>query len=97
MFNDGVLPPGLTPRTAGANLLPWKRSVDRAGDTWHGRLVEVTCREAGQPLKHGLSRGGAGPLRLRFQLSGPDRFAVGKPLQADARRLGYDADDSIWR
>jgi hypothetical protein len=48
-------------------------------------------------LKHGLSRGGAGPFRLRFQLSGPDRLAVGKALQADARRLGYDANVSIWR
>jgi len=34
MTPGGVLPPGLTPRTAGANLLPCKRAVGRAGDTW---------------------------------------------------------------
>ncbi len=38
----GVLPPGLTRVTAGTYGLPCKRSVDRAGNAWHGRLVEVT-------------------------------------------------------
>lgn len=52
---------------------------------------------AGQPTRHGLSRQGRGPLRLQFQLSGPDRVSVGQVLQAKLRELGYEADTTFWR
>jgi hypothetical protein len=42
MLDSDVLPPGLTPIAAGANLLPWKGSVGRAGDALARPLVEVT-------------------------------------------------------
>jgi hypothetical protein len=42
MLDCDVLPPGLTPITAGANLLPWKGSVGRVGDALARPLVEVT-------------------------------------------------------
>lgn len=46
---------------------------------------------AGQSLSHGLAQHGGGPWRLRFQLSGPDRLAVGRTLLENVQGLGFDA------
>ena len=50
---------------------------------------------AGQPTGHGLAKDGGGPWRLRYQLTGTDRVAVGRDLLARLRGFGYDADLSI--
>jgi hypothetical protein len=34
---------------------------------------------------------------MRWHLSGADRVAIGQRLEAELRRLGYDADVSFWR
>jgi hypothetical protein len=33
---------------------------------------------------------------MRWHLSGPDRVAIGQRLAAELRRLGYDAEVSVW-
>jgi hypothetical protein len=58
--------------------------------------VLAILRAAGQTTACGLSYTKPGPWRFRFQLSGPDRVATGKALEGTFRRLGYDADVSIW-
>jgi hypothetical protein len=47
---------------------------------------------SGPPTGHGLSRRGDGPWRLHYQLTGPDRLAVGQALERELRRLGHEAD-----
>jgi hypothetical protein len=67
-------------------------------ERWAGPVPEdiaAVLREAGQPDRAGLVHGPTGPVRLRFQLTGPDRVEVGLRLEAEFRRLGYDADVSF--
>lgn len=46
----------------------------------------------GQPLEPGLWCPRSGPVRLLFQLGGPDRVAAGQRLVDEVRLMGYDAD-----
>jgi len=62
---------------------------------WTGPVPEdiaTVLRAAGQPVNAGLISTGGGPVRWRFQLSGPDRVAAGLRLEAVLRQLGYQAD-----
>ncbi len=54
-------------------------------------LAAVLGRE-GVSLSHGWTRHGNRPWRMTWQLSGPDRVAVARRLEADLRLLGYEAD-----
>ena len=51
---------------------------------------------AGQRTSFTLSRRGLEPWRMQFQMSGPDRVRIGQALQAELRRLGYEADCTSW-
>ncbi|MCF6743465.1 hypothetical protein E9529_04095 [Blastococcus sp. KM273128] len=70
---------------------PDRRSVDVPDD------VAAALAAEGQPGNPGLYVPRSGPVRLLFQLSGPDRVAAGRRLVAGLRRLGYAADLSISR
>ncbi len=50
---------------------------------------------SGQPLEPGLWCPGSGPVRLLFQIRGPDRVAAGQRLLDEVRRMGYQADLSF--
>lgn len=52
------------------------------------------CSQAPDP---GLWSPRSGPVRLLFQLSGPDRVTAGQRLLRDLRLLGYEVDLSISR
>ena len=52
---------------------------------------------AGQLPAPGLWVPRTGPLRLLFQLSGPDRVGAGRRLVEEIRLMGYQADLSISR
>jgi hypothetical protein len=54
-------------------------------------LAAVLERE-GVSLSHGWTRHGNRPWRMSWQLSGPDRVAVARRLEAELRLLGYEAD-----
>jgi hypothetical protein len=54
--------------------------------------IAAALTASGQSLRPGLWCPRSGPVRLLFQLSGPDRVAAGQRLSAELRRLGYDAD-----
>ncbi|MCF6735728.1 hypothetical protein [Blastococcus sp. KM273129] len=59
--------------------------------------VAAALAAEGQAVGPGLWVPHRGPVRLLFQLSGPDRVAAGQRLLAEVRRLGYAADLSISR
>ena len=59
--------------------------------------VAAALAVAGQRRDPGLWRPRSGPVRLLFQLSGPDRVAAGRRLVEELRLLGYEADLSISR
>jgi hypothetical protein len=57
--------------------------------------IAGALRASGQPLGPGLWCPRSGPVRLLFQLSGPDRVAAGRRLLDEVRRMGYEADLSF--
>jgi hypothetical protein len=57
--------------------------------------IAAALTAAGQPRAPGLWVPRSGPVRLLFQLSGPDRVAAGQRLLAEVRRMGYEADLSF--
>ncbi len=64
-------------------------------DRYTGEVPEeitAALTASGQPLKPGLWCPRSGPVRLLFQLSGPDRLAAGQRLLDELRLLGYQAD-----
>lgn len=64
-------------------------------DRYMGEVPEeiaAALSASGQPLKPGLWCPRSGPVRLLFQLSGPDRVAAGRRLLDELRLLGYEAD-----
>ena len=67
-------------------------------DRWAGEVPEdiaAVLRAAGQPDKAGLVQRGSGLVRLRFQLSGPNRVEAGQRLEKHLRHLRYEADLSF--
>ncbi len=69
--------------------------LDRQDSPLPADLAAVLTRE-GVPLEHGWSRHGHRAWRMQWQLSGPDRVELGRRLEAELRRLGYEADASFW-
>lgn len=59
--------------------------------------LAAALRAAGVPLCHGWSCQGRRRWRMQWQLSGTDRVEVGRQLEVELRRLGYEADVSFWR
>jgi hypothetical protein len=57
--------------------------------------IAAALTASGQPLTPGLWYPRSGPVRLLFQLSGPDRVAAGKRLLHQVRLMGYEADLSF--
>ncbi|TFV62500.1 hypothetical protein E4P41_06965 [Geodermatophilus sp. DF01-2] len=57
--------------------------------------IAAALTAAGQPRAPGSWVPRSGPVRLLFQLSGPDRVAAGQRLLAEVRRMGYEADLSF--
>jgi hypothetical protein len=57
--------------------------------------IAAALTAAGQSRAPGLWVPRSGPVRLLFQLSGPDRVAAGQRLLAEVRRMGYEADLSF--
>ena len=67
-------------------------------DRYTGEVPEeiaAALTASGQLLKPGLWCPHSGPVRLLFQLSGPDRVAAGQRLLEELRLLGYQADLTI--
>lgn len=67
-------------------------------DRWAGEVPEgiaAVLTAAGQPDKAGLVHRGSGPVRLLFQLSGPNRVEAGQRLEKQLRHLRYEADLSF--
>jgi hypothetical protein len=54
--------------------------------------LTVHLRAVGVDLNDGWYRVGKGSWPMHWQLSGPERVAIGLRLVADLRRLGYKAD-----
>ncbi len=57
--------------------------------------VAAALTAAGQPADPGLWCPAHGPVRLLFQLSGPDRIAAGRRLLDELRLMGYEVDLSF--
>ena len=57
--------------------------------------ITAALTASGQPLEPGLWCLGSGPVRLLFQLSGPDRVAAGQRLLDELRLMGYQTDLSF--
>jgi hypothetical protein len=57
--------------------------------------IAAALTASGQPVRPGLWCPSSGPVRLLFQLSGPDRVAAGLRLVDQVRLLGYEADLSF--
>ena len=57
--------------------------------------IAAALTAAGQLRAPGLWVPRSGPVRLLFQLSGPDRVAAGQRLLDEVRRMGYEADLSF--
>ncbi len=57
--------------------------------------IAAALTDAGQPVAPGLWVPHRGPVRLLFQLSGPDRVSAGQLLLVEVRRMGYEADLSF--
>ncbi len=57
--------------------------------------IAAAMTASGQPLEPGLWCPGSGPVRLLFQIRGPDRVAAGQRLLDEVRRMGYQADLSF--
>jgi hypothetical protein len=57
--------------------------------------IAAALTASGQPLEPGLWCPGSGPVRLLFQLSGPDRVAAGQRLLDEVRLMGYQTDLSF--
>ena len=68
---------------------PDRRTVEVPED------IAAALTAAGQPCAPGLWVPHGGPVRLLFQLSGPDRVAAGQRLLAEVRRMGLEADLSF--
>ena len=66
-----------------------------AGSALPADLAHVLTA-AGVSLVHGWSRHGGNPWRMRWQLSGSDRVALGKRLEEDLQGIGYAADVTFW-
>lgn len=65
---------------------PDRRTVEVPDD------IAAALTAAGQLRAPGLVVPRRGPVRLLFQLSGPDRVAAGQRLLAELRHMGYEAD-----
>ncbi|MDP5183256.1 hypothetical protein QOZ88_11455 [Blastococcus sp. BMG 814] len=57
--------------------------------------IAAALTAAGQPRSPGLWVPRSGPVRLLFQLSGPDRVVAGQRLVEQVRLMGYEADLSL--
>lgn len=69
-------------------------------DRYSGQVpgdVAAALSASGQPLRPGLWCPRSGPVRLLFQLGGPDRVTAGQRLLDQVRLMGYEADLSISR
>lgn len=54
--------------------------------------VVAALREVGQPTAHGMYKSGAGPWRLHYQLTGPDRPEAGHSVAARLTESGYETE-----
>ena len=57
--------------------------------------IAAALTAAGQLRAPALWVPRSGPVRLLFQLGGPDRVATGQRLLDEVRRMGYEADLSF--
>ena len=72
-----------------------EHDLDRDVAAPPGLLAAVAAE--GQDTALGLVQRAHGPVRLRFQITGADRVAVGQRLQERLRGAGYDATAEVAR
>jgi len=71
-----------------------------APDQYFGEVagdIAALLSAYGQPQRPGLWAPREGPVRLLFQLTGPDRLTAGQRLLDELRLLGYEADLAVSR
>ncbi len=68
---------------------------DTAGPELPADLA-AALQAAGIPLNHGWSCHGERPWRMRWELTGTERVALGGRVEGELRRLGYEAHVTFW-